>query len=165
MLVNFEKAKLTLLKDLQDERLFDPSLNHHKECMKFCFSGILQSELDNIKEKWNNHHIRNSKNAECAGGKPDVLYFNPVPAGVTDYKFPLAGEKLDQVLRICVYPFFVNYIEEFLPPASLIMTDENIRAPKNIQETKSSFLRLVTVIVCNSLLIPSSSITMITLSF
>ena len=163
MLVNFEKAKLTLLKDLQDERLFDPSLNHHKECMKFCFSGILQSELDNIKEKWNNHHIRNSKNAECPGGKPDVLYFNPVAAGVTDYKFPLAGEKLDQVLRICVYPFFVNY--KALPPASLIMTEENIRAPKNMQETKSLFRRLITVIVCNSLLIPCSCITMVTLSF
>ena len=163
MLVNFEKAKLTLLKDLQDERLFDPSLNHHKECMKFCFSGILQSELDNIKEKWNNHHIRNSKNAECAGEKPDVLYFNLVPAGVTDYKFPLAGEKLDQVLRICVYPFFVNY--KALPPASLIMTEENIRAPKNMQETESSFRRLITVTVCNSLLIPCSCITMVTLSF
>ena len=131
--------------------------------MKFCFSGILQSELDNIKEKWNNHHIRNSKNAECAGGKPDVLYFNPVAAGVTDYKFPLVGEKLDLVLRICVYPFFVNY--KVLPPASLIMTEENIRAPKNMQETKSSFRRLITVIVCNSLLIPCSCITMVTLSF
>ena len=163
MLVNFEKAKLTFLKDLQDERLLDPSLNHHKECMKFCFSGILQSELDNIKEKWNNHHIRNSKNAECAGEKPDVLYFNLVPAGVTDYKFPLAGEKLDQVLRICVYPFFVNY--KALPPTSLIMTEENIRAPKNMQETESSFRRLITVTVCNSLLIPCSCITMVTLSF
>ena len=39
-----------LKEDLQDEGLFDPSLNHHKECMKFCFSGILQSELDNINE-------------------------------------------------------------------------------------------------------------------
>ena len=41
---------INFLKDLQGEGLFDPSLNHHKECMKFCFSGILQSELDNIKE-------------------------------------------------------------------------------------------------------------------
>ena len=39
-----------LKEDLQDEGLFDSSLNHHKECMKFCFSGILQSELDNINE-------------------------------------------------------------------------------------------------------------------
>ena len=33
---------INFFKDLQDEGLFDPSLNHHKECMKFCFSGILK---------------------------------------------------------------------------------------------------------------------------
>ena len=46
---------INFFKDLQDEGLFDPSLNHHKECMKFCFSGIRQSELDDIKEIWNSH--------------------------------------------------------------------------------------------------------------
>ena len=78
------------------------SLNHHKECMKFCFSGILQSELDNIKEMWNNHHIRNSRNTKCPGGRPNVLYFNPAAAGATDYKLPLPRENLDQALRFCV---------------------------------------------------------------
>ena len=76
----------------------DPSLKCHKECMKFCFSGILQSELDNM---WNYHRIGNSRNAECREGRPYVLYFNPAAAGATDYKFPLAGEKLDQALRFC----------------------------------------------------------------
>ena len=40
----------------------------------------------------------------------DVLYFNPAAAGATDYKFPLAGEKLDQELRFCVYPSLANCI-------------------------------------------------------
>ena len=70
--------------------------------MKFCFSGILQSELDNIKEMWNNHHIRNSRNKECPGGRPNVLHFNPAAAGATDYKSPLPRENLDQALRFCV---------------------------------------------------------------
>ena len=30
-------------------------------------------------------------NAECSGGGPDVLYFDPAVAGATDYKFPLPG--------------------------------------------------------------------------
>ena len=41
---------INFFKYLQGEGLFDPSLNHHKKCIKFCFSGILQIELDNIKE-------------------------------------------------------------------------------------------------------------------
>ena len=84
---------INIFKDLQDEGLFDPSLNHHKKCLKFCFSGLLESELDNIKEMWNNYRIRNSRNAEYPDGRPDVLYFNPAVAGATDYKFPLAREK------------------------------------------------------------------------
>ena len=53
-MINFEKTKQHLkdyfFKDLQDGGLFDMSLNHHKECMEFCFSGMLQNEPDNIKE-------------------------------------------------------------------------------------------------------------------
>ena len=65
-------------------------------------------------------------NLECPGGRPDVLYFNPAVAGATDYKFPLAGEKLDQTLRFCVHSSLVNCTEDFFSLASLKMTEEKI---------------------------------------
>ena len=136
---------INFLKDLQEEGLFDPSLNHHKEWMKFCFTGILQIELNNIKGVWKNHCIRNSRNAKYPGGRPDILYFNSAAVGTTDYKFSLAGGKLDQALRFCVYPSLVNCAEDFLSLASLIMIEENLRAPKNTQEAKFLFPRLITV--------------------
>ena len=37
----------------------------------------------------------------------NVLYFNPATARATDYKFPLAGENLDQALRFCVYQWLI----------------------------------------------------------
>ena len=77
-------------------------------------------------------------------GRPD--YFYPATVGATDYKVPVAGQKLDQALRFCVYPPLINFTEDFLELASLIMTEENLKAPKNIQEVKSLFLRLITVI-------------------
>ena len=77
-------------------------------------------------------------------GRPD--YFYPATVGATDYKVPVAGQKLDQALRFCVYPPLVNFTEDFLELASLIMTEENLKAPKNIQKVKSLFLRLITVI-------------------
>ena len=40
----------------------------------------------------------------------------------------------------------VNCTEDFLSLASWIMTEENLRAPKNIQAAKSLFLRLITVL-------------------
>ena len=90
--------------------------------------------------------MRNSRNAKCSGGRPDVLYFNLAAAGATDHKFALAREKLDQALRFCVYPSLANWTDDFLSLGSLIMTEENLRAPKNIQETKYLFLRLIAVI-------------------
>ena len=36
--------------------------------------------------------------------------------------------------------------EDQMSLASLIMTEENLRAPKNIQAAKSLFLRLITVL-------------------
>ena len=74
------------------------------------FSGILQSDWDNIKVMLNNHRIRNSTNAECPWRRPDIRYFYSAAAGVTDYKFP-EKEKLDEALRFCVYPsfFLINF--------------------------------------------------------
>ena len=95
---------------------------------------------------WNNHRIRNSRNAECTGERPNVLCFNPAATGAADYKLPLAGEKLDQALRFCVYPSLINCTEDILSLASLIMTEDNLRAPKSIPEAKSVFLRLIAVI-------------------
>ena len=64
---------------------------------------------------WNNHHIRNSRNAESPGGRPDGE-----AAGATDYKSPLAGQKLDQALRFYVYHPLLNGTEDFLSLAPLI---------------------------------------------
>ena len=92
--------------------------------------------------------MRNGRNAECPGGKPDILYFNPAAAGVRDYNFPLdLTSKLGQVLTFCVYPSLVNCTEDFLSLASLIMTKANLRALKNIKEAKFLFPRLITATV------------------
>ena len=38
--------------------------------------GLLQSELDETRELWNNLHIREAQNSECSAGHPDVLSVN-----------------------------------------------------------------------------------------
>ena len=103
--------------------------------MKLCFTGILQSELDNIKDVWSNHGIKNSRNSECPGRRPVVLYCI-TEVMVQQIAPALAREKLDQALRFCVYPSLVNCTENFLSLASLIMTEENLR-----QKTKSARCR------------------------
>ena len=69
--------------------LFDIRLNLHLQYLRFCFFGVLQHELEEIKSLWNSHPIRHIKNSNSPGGRPDALYFTPEGLGVTDCKFPL----------------------------------------------------------------------------
>ena len=57
----------------------------------FFFDGLLQTELDDMKRMWNNHTIRNSREAESPGGKPDVLFYTPEATGGKNKSVPLNG--------------------------------------------------------------------------
>ena len=67
--------------------LFDISLNLYLQC--FCFFGVLQYELGEIKSLWNSHRIGHIRNSNSLGGCTDVLYFIPEGSEVNGCKFPL----------------------------------------------------------------------------
>ena len=84
-------------KDLTVKGIYDPTINDQKMCLYLTFSGLLQQELDEIKSMWNNHSIRNSREAECSRGKPDVLYYTPSNSGSIQCKFLLNHADLEFV--------------------------------------------------------------------
>ena len=47
--------------DLEARGLIDLSYKLSKECLWYCFSGVLQNDLDTVKEHWNTHRIRKSR--------------------------------------------------------------------------------------------------------
>lgn len=75
----FRKSRITwwinFFKDIVAEGKFDPSLNYHIQFARLCFMKILQNELDETRNLWNSHRIRNDRNSECPGGRPDYLYY------------------------------------------------------------------------------------------
>ena len=52
-----------------------------RDAVRFCFGPILQKELDEFRNDWNNHRIRKSTMAETLGGIPELLYFAPAHCG------------------------------------------------------------------------------------
>ena len=48
-----------------------------RDCLRYAFGPLIQQELDNFVNEWNNHSIRQSKMAEAPGGKPNVLFEFP----------------------------------------------------------------------------------------
>ncbi|WAR12354.1 hypothetical protein MAR_026535 [Mya arenaria] len=46
------------------------------ECVRFCFTQILQHELDTVRQEWNDHPIRR-QNGDEINGRPEILYQHP----------------------------------------------------------------------------------------
>ena len=47
-----------------------------KECLWYCFSGVLQADCNAVKDHWNTHYIRGSRH-NTVRGRPDSLFFLP----------------------------------------------------------------------------------------
>ena len=52
---------INYFKDLIEKDLFHPGSQLEEEALWYCFSRILQKDLDLVREHWNTHHIRDSK--------------------------------------------------------------------------------------------------------
>lgn len=68
--------------DLSDE------LN--KECLWYSFCGIIQQELDDVKEHWNTHYIRKSR-FDCVS---DWIFYIPGSYGGTEMKLEVEENKI-----------------------------------------------------------------------
>ena len=64
------------------------------ECTWFTYSGLLQSELDRMREEWNTHTIRKSRHAKVCGIPDEMYYLSEF------YGYEKRGKKVnDDVLR------------------------------------------------------------------
>ncbi|WAR12359.1 hypothetical protein MAR_026539 [Mya arenaria] len=61
---------------LESRGIFSPQINLHIECVRFCFTQILQHELDTVRQEWNDHPIRR-QNGDEINGRPEILYQHP----------------------------------------------------------------------------------------
>ena len=64
-------------KEIVHEGIYDNTNYLQIECFKFCFSPLIQKELDDIKDYWNHPICRLvlSDRESRPAGWPDVLYF------------------------------------------------------------------------------------------
>ena len=67
---------INLFKDMVDYQLLHLGNTLHMECLWFCFSKLLQDDLNKVKDHWNGHKISKSPYS-AVHGVPDVMYFLP----------------------------------------------------------------------------------------
>ena len=130
---------MNFFKDMTTEGLFDSSNEVHLQCIRFCFLPILQKELHDTVELWNNHYIRASKNGECIPGRPDVLYYTPESSGGRDCKLEVNDRDLTIAYSLCEKLPYLGCTDEFLQLITLVMRDGNLSMPTNAGEAKGLF--------------------------
>jgi hypothetical protein len=105
---------------------------------------IIQKELHRIARQWNLHRIRPSTNAESPPGRPDVLYFNPEAMDTQDYLIPVNEEDLDIAAETYSRrPEEHGCLPEFYELMRLIMDDEGLRMPTNVDEARNLYTALL----------------------
>ncbi|PFX14985.1 hypothetical protein AWC38_SpisGene20822 [Stylophora pistillata] len=84
---------IDFFKDMVQSGILELGNTFDMECLWFCFSKVLEKELENVKDHWNTHYIRKSRH-DTVAGVPDILYFLPENSGLMDCMVPVPTEKL-----------------------------------------------------------------------
>lgn len=71
------------------------------ECLWFCFSGLIQQDLDRVKEDWNSHCITGSCH-NAVKGSPDELFYLPELHSAEDCLAPVSAQQCDYITENCL---------------------------------------------------------------
>jgi len=66
------------------------------ECLWFCFSGLIQQDLDKVKEHWNSHYIGRSR-YDTVRGRPSELFYLPKLHNTEDFLAPVSAQQCDYI--------------------------------------------------------------------
>ena len=95
----------------------------------FCFNKLLQKELNQVRERWNTHHIRLSCHNTQAG-IPEQMYFIPKSYGTEDFKVAISHDDIIE-MQNSVTVTVANVYEEYFTE---VMDAMNQHHPENWRE-------------------------------
>lgn len=71
----FTQWWIDFFQGLQRYGHFDETDYVHRDCLQFCFTHLIQQELDTICHEWNIHRVRKSKDSSLPAGIPNEPFF------------------------------------------------------------------------------------------
>ena len=136
---------ITFFKDVRDSGLYYDDDIIHRECLKFCFMDVIQSELHRAALEWNVRRILPSSNVESPSGKPDVLYFVPAAAAESqDSMTPVDIDKVEIAEVTCAkQPQAKGCSPFFKELCKLIMEDKGLEPATAAEEVLQLYLDLL----------------------
>ncbi|KAJ7354871.1 hypothetical protein OS493_029426 [Desmophyllum pertusum] len=130
--------------DLISRELFNPGNEFETEALWYCFSGILQQDLDMVKEHWNTHRIRKSRH-DTVAGVPDELYVLPeCNGGVDGLLLPIAEEQIHYVSQNLL-PQFEDESSVYTEYFDYVLSNCDLEFPSDWEEAEALYLILIEV--------------------
>ncbi len=131
--------------DLEEAQILNVDHEDDVDCLRFCFMNIIRRDLEEVKQLWNNHRIRESRGACCPGGVPDHLYYTP-GNGALQCLTCISGESCDLLMHECNPPQCCRNqeLEEHLKH---VCADNALSNPCNQSEAVNLFQRLKTLLL------------------
>ncbi|XP_070550507.1 uncharacterized protein [Ptychodera flava] len=125
---------------MEREGLFTLRHNLHKCLVRYCYLGVIQAELDEVINQWNDHPLRQQRQLEVPCGIPNILYYSPELTGGTDMLQPF-GEDTSNLHQYTSFPSYIgdDSLEELLDD---IMTNEGLLPPRTSREAKQLYQTL-----------------------
>lgn len=131
--------------DLIEKEQFHQGNMLEEEALWYCFSGILQKDLNMLKEHWNTHQIRDSKH-NTIPGKPDELYLLPeCHGGVDGLIQPVDRASIQYVNdHLLQLEDENNEYEEYF---DYLLSNSEFQLPSNWEDAEKLYLELLSIAV------------------
>ncbi|XP_046585128.1 uncharacterized protein LOC124292120 [Haliotis rubra] len=132
---------INLFKDMESQGIVSTDNNLHMECLRFCFTRLIQTELDQIANEWNQHRVR--RTGADVSGKPDLLFFLPSEYGTVDFKTEVDARDIHAIQSMCTIPRPSGCEEEFEDVCQNLLILNGKTEPKDTQEALDLYAWLV----------------------
>ena len=135
---------INFFKDLKDDGTIDLEQPLHRECLWFCFDGIIQASINKMKEYWNTHYIRPSRH-DTIPGVPDILFYLPKGSSGVNCLVPVSNDKIAEMRMLPNENIDEDGEEENLYQEyfQYIMDHEEVEYPDSAQEAILLFTNLI----------------------
>ena len=138
---------INYFKDARERGIYNDGNNVHVECLKFCFSDLIQKQLQRVARLWNPHKIRPSTNADSPDGRPDIMYHIPLAIGTRDFGYQVSEEEIQIARGMCAVERPASGCsQEFNALAEMIMQENELVRPNNKEEAEELYLVLLRLI-------------------
>eukprot|EP00105_Crassostrea_gigas_P025855 XP_011446570.1 PREDICTED: uncharacterized protein LOC105341643 [Crassostrea gigas] len=115
--------------------------------IQFCFTALVQRELDAVRAIWNSHRIRPSKNENVPHGRPTVMFSMPEIFHTKNFLKTVDQRDVNICMSECVFRGRSTCDPEMFELLLIYMTENNLSPPTTAREGLKLYEKLRTSVL------------------